>query len=53
MLKRYQFINWFPAWSRFHVYILDPQKTDLALIYEWSFSFGFWELRKWKCIIKE
>lgn len=43
---RYQFVRW-PEWIGLGFTRLDPEKTDMALIYEWYLWFGFWELRKW------
>lgn len=47
-LKDYQFVRWFPIWHGFDFIRIDPERTSLALIYEWSLGLGFWEIRKWK-----
>ena len=44
-MKRYQFVSWFPELA-FGFRRLDPDKTDIALIYEWVLFFGFWEIRR-------
>jgi hypothetical protein len=46
-MKGYQFVRWFPEWQGFGFKRLSPLSTDLAYIYEWCMSLGFWEVRKW------
>jgi hypothetical protein len=45
-MKKYQLVKW-RRWVGFGFTRTDCRKTCLALIYDWFFSFGFWELRKW------
>jgi hypothetical protein len=42
-----QFVRWFPKWVGVTFAKLDPNETDMAYIYEWEFSLGFWQIRKW------
>ena len=44
-MNKYQFVNWFPEWKGFHFRLV--RHNNLALIYDWCFFFGFWEIRKW------
>lgn len=43
----YQFVSWFPDWVGFGFTRLNPDKTNMALIYQWYFYIGYWEIRKW------
>jgi hypothetical protein len=47
MKKKYQFVNWFPAWRGFYAFRWHKEKSSMAYIYDWFFGFAFWEIRKW------
>ena len=50
---KFQLISWFPHWQGFHFVRFQPDKTDIALIYKWSLSFAFWEVRRWQKLITD
>ena len=50
MPRGYQFVSWFPEWCGLHFIRPDPDKTDMAYIFEWYFFFAFWEIRKWSSL---
>ncbi len=50
---KYQFVNWFPEFVGFGFVRLNISSSNLALIYDWSFRFGFCKLRKWHKITSE
>lgn len=43
-MKKYQFIKWLPIWKGFS---FEKPFGGISLIYDWSLSLGFWEIRKW------
>jgi len=45
-IKTYQVVIW-PDYHGVHFIRLDPEETNLALIYEWCFFIGYLEIRKW------
>ena len=46
--KEYVFISHYPKWQGFHFIKCNAMKTVHAMLWEWSFSFGFWAIHKWK-----
>ena len=52
-MGKYQIVSWRPDWQGFHFVRFNPQKTDLAMIYKWSFTIGYWEVRRWAKQFKE
>lgn len=45
--EKLQFINCFPEWMGFYFTRLDPDKTDMVLVYKWYFGFLWFEVRRW------
>ena len=50
-MKRYQFVWWGWKWALTDPFCgftrLDPNKTDMALIYRWYWWCGPLEIRRW------
>uniref|UniRef100_A0A6M3L1J9 Uncharacterized protein n=1 Tax=viral metagenome TaxID=1070528 RepID=A0A6M3L1J9_9ZZZZ len=46
-----QFVNWFPSWQKlgFHKWAISRRSfpDDIPFLFDYSFFFGFWEIRKW------
>lgn len=47
MIKKFQFVNWFPEWRGFYFFRWHKEKSSMGYIYDWFIGFAFWEIRKW------